>query len=91
MIEIATNGISSSAMPNTAPARENTIISTGMISPSRAGFRRRPATRRWMPMSTAPVSWKIWKVPPMISRKAISAPPSRKPRIGASRMLCRPR
>ena len=43
-----------------------------------------------MPNSTAPVSWKMAKLPPIISRKQMSSAPSRKPLMGAARTISGP-
>ncbi len=86
-----TKGIVSSAMPKIDPPSEKTVISAGISSPSSDGRRLIASVRRRIPNSTAPVSWKMAKLPPIISRKQISSAPSRKPLIGDSSTICGPR
>ena len=90
-MKISTNGMTSSAMPNTDPASEKITISTGMSRPSRYGLAEIASVRRWMLISTAPVSCSTAKLPPITSRKQISNAPSRNPLIGDSSIVSGPR
>ena len=89
-MKMRTKGIVSSAIPKIPPPSEKMVISTGISRPSRYGRRLIAPVRRLMPNSTAPVSWKIAKLPPIISRKQMSSAPSRNPLIGASSTICGP-
>jgi hypothetical protein len=89
-MKMMTNGMTSSDIPKTDPPREKITISDGMSSPSRCGRLVMVSVSLRMPNSTAPVSWKMAKLPPIISRKQMSSAPSRKPLIGDSSTIWGP-
>ena len=86
-----TNGMTSSDIPKTDPPSEKITISAGMSRPSRCGRLVMASVSRRIPKSTAPVSWKIAKLPPIMSRKQMSSAPSRNPLMGDSSTISGPR
>ncbi len=81
--KISTNGIVSSAMPNTAPPSEKSVMKTGMIAARSEGERSAACARRRRPASIAPVRWSTPNAPPTMSTKAITSDAATKPRMGA--------